>query len=85
MKKLTLIPLALIVLVGAIWASSIITLDKPGFPSNPQTPGTLGYILSLFRDDGTAPDTASLSGASADQYLTTENALCNHTEVWIGW
>jgi hypothetical protein len=85
MKKLTLIPLALIVLVGAIWASSIITPDKPGFPSNPQTPGTLGYILSLFGTDGTARDSLALGGVSATGYLQTPNATCtNPGEVWKG-
>jgi len=76
MKKLSLIPIALIVLVGAIGASSIITPDKPGFPSLPNTPGTLGYVLSLFGADGTAPDSLALWWRTMTGYIQKSWADC---------
>jgi uncharacterized protein (DUF1501 family) len=41
MKKLSLIPLVLIVALGAVWASTIIFPNTTEFPRTPQTAGTI--------------------------------------------
>lgn len=40
-RRFTLIPIAFIVIVGAVWAGSLMIPDTPTFPSLPSTPGTL--------------------------------------------
>lgn len=50
----------------------MITPDKAGFPSMPNTAGTLGYILEVgrfFRGDGTALNGNTLAGISTNGYL----------------
>lgn len=84
MKKLSLIPLTLIVIVGVVWASSIITPDKPWFPSLPDSPGTIGYSLThFFTPTGDALDTEKLGGISATGYLKSTDSLC--TNPWYVW
>lgn len=82
-RKLSLIPLALIILVGWVWASSILWPDTTEFPANPQTPGTLGYIFSLFGVDGTTSDTLMLSWRTATGYVDKSSSTCTLPgEVW---
>lgn len=64
-RKSILIPIIAVLVVGGVWASSSLFPSPTGFPANPATPGTLGYILGLFGIDGTAPDSAALAGRSA--------------------
>ncbi len=81
MNKFSLVPLAIIALVGVVWATSSLP-DTPEFPSNPNNPWTLGYILSYFGSDGTAPNTEKLWGISASGYLRGAN--CPTDQVWKG-
>lgn len=84
--KYSMIPLALIVLVGAVWAASMITPDKPGFPSLPNSAGTLGHVLEpgvYFLADGTAKNGNALGGTGANVYL--KNMVCTDPlAVWKG-
>lgn len=71
-RKFSYIPLALIIIVGAVWAGSMITPDKPGFPSLPNTVGTIGNILEpgrFFRADGTAINGNMLWNMNTGRYL----------------
>jgi hypothetical protein len=84
-RKFSYIPLALIVIVGAVWAGSMITPDKPGFPSLPSSAGTLGYVLEAgryFRSDGTAMSGAALGGTGAQWYAKV--FVCSDPETWRG-
>lgn len=82
MKKLSILPIALVLAVGAVWATSVFP-DTTEFPANPSSPGTLGYVLGLFGISGTAPDSTALAGRSATGYLQGNNCTAPG-EVWRG-
>jgi hypothetical protein len=69
MKKLSLIPLGILIVAGIIFASGVLFPNTVSLPRLPSTPGTIGGVLSLFRFDGTAPDASMLSGVYASGYL----------------
>ncbi len=81
--KSILIPVIALLAVGAVWASSSLFPSPTGFPANPATPGTLGYVLAFFGIDGKAPDSAALAGRSATGYLQGNNCTAPG-EVWRG-
>lgn len=82
-RKSIIIPIIALLVVGGVWASSSLFLSPTGFPANPATPGTIGYILGLFGIDGTARDSAALAGRSATGYLQGNNCTAPG-EVWRG-
>jgi hypothetical protein len=86
MSKLSLIPLVLIVTLGAVWASTIIFPNTTEFPRTPQTAGTIwGVLYDWFNTDGTARNTDKLGGISASGYL--QNHDCSGepiNKVWVG-
>ncbi len=78
-----LIPVIALLVVGGVWASSSLFPSPTGFPANPATPGTLGYVLAFFGIDGKAPDSTALAGRSATGYLQGNNCTAPG-EVWRG-
>ncbi len=81
-RRFTLIPIAFIVIVGAVWAGSLMIPDTPTFPSLPSTPGTLWDVLkNKFRWDGTALNWQKLGGSWSESYLKWTNCTASDA-VW---
>lgn len=83
MKKLSLIPLVVVVIAGIVFASGILFPDTGILPRLPSTPGTLWGVLGFFQPDGTAPDANMLSGAYASGYL--HNKDCSTEPINTVW
>lgn len=86
MRKLTPIPIILMVIASIVLASGVLFPDTPTLPRLPTGSGTIGGILSsLFDSDGTAQNTKMLSGVYASGYL--HNMDCSSeplNKVWVG-
>jgi hypothetical protein len=83
MKKLSILPALIVLVIGGVFAATqLFPPSNTEFPSVPTQSGTIGYILSLFGSDGTAPNTDRLGGVTASGYL--QNNLCDPTKVWTG-
>lgn len=67
-------------------AMTIFPNTNPDFPQLPMTDGTIGGFLSNYFDmtDGSAKNTAQLSGVPASDYIQDND--CNNpiNTVWIG-
>ncbi len=86
MQKLSLIPLMLIVTIGAVWASTIIFPNTTELPRTPQSAGSIWWVLyDWFDTDGTARITEKLGGISASGYLGHHDcSLEPINRVWVG-
>ncbi len=85
MRKLAILPIALIALFGIVFASGVLFPDTVSLPRFPGGPGTMSGVFSMFRSDGTAQNALSLSGVSATGYL--QNTDCSSepiNKVWVG-
>ena len=77
------LPALIVLVIGGVFAATqFLPPTSNEFPSVPENPGTIGYILSLFGNDGTARNTERLGGVTASGYL--QNNLCDPTKVWTG-
>lgn len=83
MKKLSLIPLLVVVIAGIVFASGILFPDTGILPRLPSAPGTLWGVLGFFQSDGTAPDAIMLSGTYASGYL--HNRDCSTEPINTVW
>lgn len=85
MNKISLIPLALVTLIGVVFAATLLP-DNATFPRVPTNPGTIGWALyGLFNADGSAKNTEKLAGKYASGYL--QNRDCSGepiNTVWVG-
>ena len=83
-RKLSLIPIGVIIVAGAAWASSLLFPDTVTFPRFPGWAGTLSGALSLFDPTtGSARDTQKLWWTGSLWYLKW--SVCpNPYEVWRG-
>jgi hypothetical protein len=84
-NKASLIPVALIALVGVVFASGMYFPDSnPSLPREPKWPGTIGGALySLFAPDGTAKNTEKLWGITATGYLRNNNCTDSINKKWV--
>lgn len=86
-RKFSLIPLAIIVIVWGVWASSSLFPDSPGtwFSARPSTPWTLAYVLDTYFNpvDGTAHSGIALGGTGANWYLRWSTCAASDA-VWKG-
>ena len=82
-RKFSLIPLGIVVLVGAVWASSGLFPNTTEFPSSPGGIGTLSGALSHFDASGNAKNTLKLWGRTASGYLK-QSVCIDPAAVWRG-
>jgi hypothetical protein len=90
MQKLSIIPIAVMVIVWGVWASISLFPDRwdLGLSSLPVGSGTLwGVLTGLFGSDGTARNTQKLGGVSASGYLQWSACPPNQVWQWVdaGW
>jgi hypothetical protein len=85
-KKSVIIPIvAIVVIIGWVFASSGLFPDTASLPRVPIGPGTIGWVLySWFESDGSAKNTNTLSGITSSGYLQNNNCTDPINNKWSG-